>query len=29
VANYHTFKDPEIKRFIMEQGIQVIGYRKL
>jgi predicted glycoside hydrolase/deacetylase ChbG (UPF0249 family) len=29
VANYHTFMDPEIKRFIMEQGIQVIGYRKL
>jgi chitin disaccharide deacetylase len=29
VANYHTFMDPELKRFIKDQGIQVIGYRDL
>jgi hypothetical protein len=29
VANYHTFMDPELKKFIKEQGIQVIGYRAL
>jgi predicted glycoside hydrolase/deacetylase ChbG (UPF0249 family) len=29
VANYHTFLNPEIKQFIKDQGIQVIGYRHL
>ena len=29
VANYHTFMNPEIKRFIKDQGIQVIGYHHL
>jgi chitin disaccharide deacetylase len=29
VANYHTFMNPEIKKFIKNQGIQVIGYRDL
>jgi predicted glycoside hydrolase/deacetylase ChbG (UPF0249 family) len=29
VANYHTFMDPELKKFIQDQGIQVIGYRHL
>ncbi|MGB8213755.1 MAG: polysaccharide deacetylase family protein [Anaerolineales bacterium] len=29
VANYQTFMKPEIKRFIQDQGIQVIGYRHL
>jgi predicted glycoside hydrolase/deacetylase ChbG (UPF0249 family) len=29
VANYHTFMDPEIKKFIKEEGIQVIGYHDL
>jgi predicted glycoside hydrolase/deacetylase ChbG (UPF0249 family) len=29
VANYRTFMDPELKKFIKEQGIQVIGYRAL
>jgi chitin disaccharide deacetylase len=29
VANYHTFMDPEIKQFIKDQGIQVIGYHDL
>ena len=29
VANYHTFMDPEIKKFIKDQGIQVIGYHHL
>jgi len=29
VANYKTFMNPEIKSFIKDQGIQVIGYRHL
>ncbi len=29
VANYHTFMDPELKKFIRNQGIQVIGYHNL
>jgi predicted glycoside hydrolase/deacetylase ChbG (UPF0249 family) len=29
VANYQTFMDPGIKKFIKNQGIQVIGYRSL
>jgi hypothetical protein len=29
MANYHTFMDPEIKKFIKDQGIQVIGYHHL
>jgi predicted glycoside hydrolase/deacetylase ChbG (UPF0249 family) len=29
VANYQTFMDPELKKFIKDQGIQVIGYRAL
>ncbi len=29
VANYHTFMDPELKQFIKNQGIQVIGYHHL
>jgi predicted glycoside hydrolase/deacetylase ChbG (UPF0249 family) len=29
VANYHTFMNPEIQKFIREQGIQVIGYKRL
>ncbi len=29
VANYLTFMDPNIKRFIKDQGIQVIGYHHL
>jgi predicted glycoside hydrolase/deacetylase ChbG (UPF0249 family) len=29
VANYRTFKDAELKKFIKDQGIQVIGYRAL
>lgn len=29
VANYHTFMDPELKKFIQDEGIQVIGYRHL
>jgi chitin disaccharide deacetylase len=29
VANYRTFMDPELKKFIKDQGIQVIGYRDL
>ena len=29
VANYHTFMDPEIRRFIKDEGIQVIGYKHL
>jgi chitin disaccharide deacetylase len=29
VANYRTFMNPEIKKFIKDQGIQVIGYRHL
>ena len=29
VANYHTFMNPEIKTFIKNKGIQVIGYRHL
>ena len=29
VANYHTFMSQEIKDFIKNAGIQVIGYRDL
>jgi chitin disaccharide deacetylase len=29
VTNYHTFMDPGLKKFIKDQGIQVIGYRDL
>lgn len=29
VANYQTFMNPEIRRFIRDEGIQVIGYRDL
>jgi chitin disaccharide deacetylase len=29
VANYQTFMDPALKRFIQDQGIQVIGYQAL
>jgi hypothetical protein len=29
VANYHTFMDPELKKFIKDEGIQVIGYHHL
>jgi predicted glycoside hydrolase/deacetylase ChbG (UPF0249 family) len=29
VANYHTFMDPELKQFIQDKGLQVIGYRAL
>ena len=29
VANYHTFMDPGLNKFIKNQGIQVIGYRDL
>jgi chitin disaccharide deacetylase len=29
VANYQTFMDTDLKRFIKDQGIQVIGYRAL
>lgn len=29
VANYRTFMLPEIRKFIKDQGIQVIGYRHL
>jgi predicted glycoside hydrolase/deacetylase ChbG (UPF0249 family) len=29
VANYQTFMDPELKKFIKNKGIQVIGYRHL
>jgi hypothetical protein len=29
VANYHTFMNPEIKKFIKSEGIQVIGYKNL
>ena len=29
VANYHTFMDPEIRNFIKDQGIHVIGYKNL
>jgi len=29
VANYHTFMDPQLKQFIKDQGIHVIGYRHL
>jgi chitin disaccharide deacetylase len=29
VANYHTFMDAELKKFIKGQGIQVIGYHHL
>jgi predicted glycoside hydrolase/deacetylase ChbG (UPF0249 family) len=29
VANYHTFMDPDLKQFIHDQGIQVIGYHHL
>lgn len=29
VANYQTFMNPELKKFIKNQGIQVIGYRHL
>ena len=29
VANYHTFMDPELKKFIKNLGIQVIGYHHL
>jgi predicted glycoside hydrolase/deacetylase ChbG (UPF0249 family) len=29
VANYHTFMNPEIKKFIKNEGIHVIGYRNL
>jgi predicted glycoside hydrolase/deacetylase ChbG (UPF0249 family) len=29
VANYQTFMNPELKKFIKDQGIQVIGYRHL
>lgn len=29
VANYETFMRPELREFIKEQGIQVIGYRAL
>jgi predicted glycoside hydrolase/deacetylase ChbG (UPF0249 family) len=29
VANYHTFMNPELKQFIKDQGIQVIGYHHL
>ena len=29
VANYRAFMDPELKQFIKDQGIQVIGYRDL
>ena len=29
VANYHTFMNPQLKKFIKDQGIQVIGYHHL
>jgi chitin disaccharide deacetylase len=29
VANYQTFMDPGLKKFIKDKGIQVIGYRHL
>ena len=29
VANYHTFMDPGLKKFIKDQGIQMIGYHHL
>ena len=29
VANYHTFMDPQLKKVIKNQGIQVIGYQHL
>jgi hypothetical protein len=29
VANYQTFMNPKLKKFIKDQGIQVIGYRDL
>jgi len=29
VANYRTFMNPELKKFIKDQGIQVVGYRDL
>ncbi|MBI9050492.1 MAG: polysaccharide deacetylase family protein [Anaerolineaceae bacterium] len=29
VANYETFMNPEIKQFIKDQGIHIIGYKKL
>ncbi len=29
VANYHTLMNPEIQKFIRDQGIQVIGYARL
>jgi predicted glycoside hydrolase/deacetylase ChbG (UPF0249 family) len=29
VANYHTFMAPEIRRFIKDEGIHVIGYKHL
>ncbi len=29
VANYRTFLDPQIRNFIQDQGIQVIGYGRL
>ena len=29
VANYHTFMNPELKQFIKDQGLQVIGYHHL
>ena len=29
VANYRTFMDPRLKKFIKNKGIQVIGYRDL
>ena len=29
VANYHTFRDKELRDFIRDSGIQVIGYRAI
>jgi len=29
VSNYHTFMDPQLKQFIKDQGIQLIGYKAL
>jgi chitin disaccharide deacetylase len=29
VANYQTFMDPDLKKYIKDQGIQVIGYKHL
>ena len=29
VANYHTFMNPKLKKFIKDQGILIIGYKAL